>query len=296
MEVTEPGGDDPLTLDPGQLAATLEVAKAWLPIVAQDSDPTATAEFRTWALAVAKRFRRGHPAWLDAQEMLRRAERAVGQSIRAGQAAGVIAIRGQHPFMGNQHTSKRPSNLNLTSPQQWVPKGTLAGDTRDPGIYRLADGVTDEQFDGALAAARRDGNLSRNHVVRKLDGSEVEWMTPTQRVERIRQLADQGNSSPQIAALIGASPGRVRELGRLHDITIPADLAVKRRSRIDPERILRESINTLQGVVDSLNMLHPNDFEQFTSEQLADWLGALAEPHRALRDLTKEMKAHANHR
>lgn len=50
------------------------------------------------------------------------------------------------------------------------------------GIGDLTDGVTDEQFEGALTDARAEGNLSRANVVRKVTPRGRGFVEPAQRL------------------------------------------------------------------------------------------------------------------
>jgi len=59
------------------------------------------------------------------------------------------------------------------------------------GIYVMADGVSDEQFEVALTAASDEGAPSRANVVRKIKGIN----TPVQRLVRIREMAPTGRTS-----------------------------------------------------------------------------------------------------
>jgi len=88
--------------------------------------------------------------------MVRRAERGIGLTIRSGQAAGEIRTENNARGMAPNHGVRNPNPMNQRSPTEWLKRGDQMTET-----YDLTDGVTDEEFDEAIAAARKDGNVSR---------------------------------------------------------------------------------------------------------------------------------------
>lgn len=159
------------------ISTYLERARDWLSRAVDETGPEqiaaakaeiATAAEATKQLGLSKEIR------LDAQEMVRRAEYALGKAIRRGQEDGVIATHGG----GRRSTTGTPT---LTSPSEFATKQELSGAGHgQPGIYALADSVPDaEDFDVALDAAREEGNLSRANVARHAQAaSQQEPYTP----------------------------------------------------------------------------------------------------------------------
>ena len=90
--------------------------------------------------------------------MVRRAERQLGLAVRAGQADGTIAKKGQS--FGGRHagvtgmTPKKLSDIGTTSSE-------MVGNPRTVGLYPLADNGTDQDFERALDACKAEGNVSR---------------------------------------------------------------------------------------------------------------------------------------
>lgn len=109
---------------------------------------------------IARHLKLSREIQYDATEFVRRAERGLGVAIREGQARGDILTRSLHA--GDNVSS------SIMRPTDFAAKDDLA--TGKNGIYAMTDGITDEQFEEALASARADGNLSRAHVVRKARG------------------------------------------------------------------------------------------------------------------------------
>lgn len=76
--------------------------------------------------------------------------------------------------------------------------------------YAMTDGVTDEQFDLAVAVAKDEGNLSRANMVRKVTRAPRSRRSRPARWEQIAEFAERGFTSPQIAKTIGLSETHVR--------------------------------------------------------------------------------------
>lgn len=87
---------------------------------------------------------------LAAAELMRRAERALGLALRAGQANGTVNSVGA-PKAGARYTT------------DFLPRGKTTVQ-----VLALVDGITNQQFEDALAKARADGNLSRVQVIKLL--------------------------------------------------------------------------------------------------------------------------------
>ena len=136
----------------------LQQARDWLATAVEQTGPeqiaAAKAEIATAAEAT-KQLGLSKEIQLDAQEMVRRAEYALGKAIRKGQAEGEIAKRGQ-------------TSSDLKSPQDFGSRGEMYGANGADGLLGLADSIdSPSDFDDAIAAAKAEGNLSRANVTRK---------------------------------------------------------------------------------------------------------------------------------
>jgi hypothetical protein len=97
---------------------------------------------------------------LDAQEMVRRAERAVGLVIRKGQAEGTIGTQAA----GGWRARLQSPESKLKTSKELIGSGSqVMTDT-----YAMTDDVTDTEFDQALGADRKEGKLTRANVLRKI--------------------------------------------------------------------------------------------------------------------------------
>lgn len=284
------------------ITRALEESKSWLAVATKGTDPTPIAEFKAWAATVAEMTRQkglAEDIQLDALEMVRRAERGIGVAIRNGQAAGEIRQRGdsrgpQSPYMrgGRLVHVQQPDAAGNTSKMSPAAFGTPR-DELARGIYPLTDGVTEGDFEEALSEARAERNLSGANVRRKVRAATGP-RTRAEKAERIREMAADGYSSRQMSDTLATSDGTIREIAREHGVDIPADRVTTRTKRIDPERVVQETVNTLQGIEYGLGLLSQADYDAFNPEQVRTWLGALNTPSRAIRVLLKELNRRAH--
>lgn len=207
----------------------LTEARAWLAHAKEATEPQTIANFRAQMATVAeatKQLNLSKEIQLDAQEMVRRAERGVGKSVREGQAAGEIRANGQRQTTFS--VGKSLSAVDL------VGFGRPANET-----YRMTDDVTDEQFDAAISKAKEEGNLTRANVVRK-----VEEVQPVKKKSPRRALVDDARD---MAEVLRKTTVRLEKFAS--DDRIPrnkAEVAARLRNHLD---------DALQICTDLRNML-----------------------------------------
>lgn len=154
-------------VDAGAVIAILERAKVWLGQAVQIKD---VVEVKARAKKLrGHAVRLGENAEVAASEIIRRAERRLGQLVRKEQDDGTIRPS-IHPAIS--YGDDRPSPQNFFGSHK---------DQTDS--YAMTDGVSDEHFEGALTAARDEKNMSRANVVRKIRGWP-EHLLPTKGMER----------------------------------------------------------------------------------------------------------------
>lgn len=136
-------------------------------------------EFKAKASAIqemSKQLQLGRDMRFDAQEFVRRAERGLCAGLREGQANGTVASEAEARSMAAidrdidlGRSTKSPEDL-VAKPKvsDYLSKTERTGG-KDPNtsVFAMTDGVSDEQFEQALAEARDEGNLSRANVARK---------------------------------------------------------------------------------------------------------------------------------
>lgn len=190
-EILEPAGSSLARIDTtSELAVTsyLQQARDWLARAVDETGPeqiaAARAEIATAAEAT-KQFGLSKEIQLDAQEMVRRAEYALGKAIRKGQAEGTVSRREGNGLQPTSRVEHRPSDF--------ATRGELHGNGPDkPGILAIADSVSDlsngvgaQTFDRAIEDAKAEGNLSRANVARKIIGK-----SPAPPADDVKRTAD----------------------------------------------------------------------------------------------------------
>lgn len=303
------------------ITRALEESKAWLAVATKGTDPTPITEFKAWAATVAEMTRQkglAEDIQFDALEMVRRAERAVGLAVRAGQSAGVIAAAGYsgpprkteytRTRLGQTETCRlsavRDANSCLTSPREFLPHGGELSST-----YAVTDGISDEEFEQALAEARVEGNLSRANLVRKCrlftakpdptpeppspapEPAPAVRLTRVQKAAKIRELAAADYTSKQMVKPLATLDSTIREIAREYGIDIPADRVTARLRRLDPVRIVRETVFALEGLCQGLRHLTPEDLDQLPPDLVEEWLNSLPDSLRTLQQLAKDLKS-----
>lgn len=221
----------PAESQPAYITGALAESRKWLHLATEATNPRPFAEIKAWAASIAEYARQKGLASeivADGQEMLRRAERAVGQAVRNGQEAGEIRTHADNRLVLDQY---KPS------------VGEFFGHRNEmTEVYAMTDGVTEETFDSAIAEARDEGNLSRANIVRKVTDrppasttyasnrhrqtQDQPRQTRDQRADLIETLAAKGHASAQMARHVGVTEETVRQIARDYGIDIPADRVV----------------------------------------------------------------------
>lgn len=194
----------------------------------------------------------------DAQEMVRRAEYALGKAIRAGQERGEILKRqdGGGPrsdyMRGDQviHVDRNADDTSISSPvspSAFAPKHELSR-SDGSGIYDLVDGVTEPEFEAALTDARAEGNLSRANVVRKIKGEQP------------------------------------KPSGERHEL-------LRRTRRVKSNELVA---GTVEAVAIPASLLDLIDFSELNREDLGEWISSLSESIKTLRALRSRLEKELN--
>jgi len=269
--------------------------REWLIVAMKGTDPTPIAEFKAWAATVEEATRQkklGREIELDAAEMVRRAERGIGVAIRKGQAHGAVETVDE---ARRRATAQREVNqgradqtvvdsLIKPRPQDFASSDELNG---THGVMTLTDGVTEEQFEVALNAAKQEGNLSRANVVRKVKAQTTAFQSRQQRAQRIAELAEQGYSSRQMSGHVGVSEETVRLIARDFGLTIHADKTMAKTRRHDSNRIAQETVNALEGLAMGVDLIACNELDR---EAAAHWATSLDASMRTLNRFRKQIK------
>lgn len=276
---------DTLDAESREVAITgmLDQARTWLAHAVESTAPAQSiADFKAYiatAAETAKRLRVSKEIQQDAEVMVRRSERALGQSIRSGQDTGEILPHGVRRDRPGQDRVTSTVLTDLVTEHEWRGNGS--------GIKEMTDGVTDEEFDEALDRAQDEGNVSRANVVRKV--REVQSGTESQQAkwERIAEMAERGHSSAQIAREVGMTEEGVRAGARREGIDIRADRIVGRTRRLDMRRVIEQTVSELESIATTTNSLISADGIRTAAidrDEIQTWVDSLT---RSLKALSK---------
>jgi hypothetical protein len=276
--------DDPAA----QVVTALEGAKVWLErALVVDLPEIVEVKMRAEAVRsyVAQKHL-GKEAELAAAEIVRRAERRIGQLVRAGQELGEVRRRGEHEHIANQHGAVGANGTNCSPKLSTDSMFTGSRDRAD--VYAMTDGVSADEFEEAIGAAKSEENLSRRNVVRKVQAVKEQRSAPTRedRVEQVRRLAAKAATSQQIAAAIGVKPDVVRRLAAEEHIEIKADEVIGRVRRIDSNRIVHKTVDALEALASTVAMV---EFDCLEADDVAEWVASLRRSLRTLQRFTKEL-------
>lgn len=283
-EIVEPGTSlAPINRTAASVVTVLENAKAWLSTAVDMTGPeeiaAAKAHIRT-AETYARELHLSKDIQLDAAEMVRRAEYALGRAIRKGQDEGTVAKRGD---LGGVP----PRATRRTQPEHLVRARDMFGNANEwNDSLDMADNADPEQFDAALEEAKSEGNLSRANVVRKVK-NQVGPTTRDQRADLIADLATQGYSSRQMPEKVGVSEETVRQIARDFGIEIPADKAIRKTRRHNSHRIASETVATLEGLAMGVRLINYDEIDPREAEQ---WAASLTDSLSELRRFHKQIK------
>lgn len=242
----------------------LEHAKEWLTsALARDAEIPEVREFKALVAMIhtyTVQKQLGKDMELVAAELVRRAERRIGVSIRRGQEAGTIGTPSDAKAHAGRVRQQKVYNYPLPPhppfPSEIAPGEPLA--LNKAGIYHLTDGVADEQFEAALAAAKAEGNLSRRNVVKL-----------------VRNLT--GNNVMQVQH-------------RADTVVVPDRPEILHRTkRLNSERIVEQTVAAASDLVMPDLMAHV-DYGQLDRDKIEGWVSSLSQSISALRSLRTRLE------
>jgi hypothetical protein len=263
--------------DPGQFViAACKQAALLLRAAVDRGDITQVAELRSRAEAVrvyVTQKHLGREAQLAAAEVVRRAERGLAQMIRLGQEAGQVKQRAD----GGWHAREADG----TGGTHKISSGDVLGRGRTrTEMYAMFDGVSDEDFEDALAQAKAEGSLARASLVRKLarrrpvparhddrkpvpEPDDTSEHAQARRAELIGRWAGQDVTSRRMGWWLGIQDSDVRMIARKHEIGIPADRAEVERKipRLDSSKVMHETVTALASFADGLTLINPAELD-----------------------------------
>jgi hypothetical protein len=110
---------------------------------------------------------------------------------------------------------------------------------------------------------------------------------------RMRQMADEGYTSRQIAAELKLSEQGCRDTMRAEGIDVPADRAVGKIKHHDSNRIVDQIVADAENLTEGVNLI---DFSSLDCDRLGEWADSLTASRKALdvfiKRLIKEQQKH----
>lgn len=277
-----------LSKEQQELAVTrmLDQSKQWLERAMEATNPAReVSEFKAFVATVAeaaKQKKLSEGIQLDAVEMVRRAERALGVAIRKGQHAGEIAKPGDIGGIPPGAMTRSSNRLDLAKPTDFASPDELS-----KASYPMTDGVSAEEFEAVLTEAKSEGNMSRSNVVRKIKNLPTFSETQAAKWQTVADLAADRFTSAQIASRVGMNERSLRRIAKQRGITFPADEVIGKTRRIDGIDVLERIVSSIETDASVIGLIEFNDI---TPEQADEWLQRLAEPFRELTQLRKRLK------
>src|SRR5215203_969225 len=173
----------------------IDSANRWVQTQADYDNLAEACNFRKTMVELRRHCRTLKPAlptniFRDIEEAERRADRVAAIAIQRGVADGRIGTRPRRDV--KQLTVRDLINW----PNEYY--GNRNQGRPEDGIRHFAD-ATDEEFEEALQAARREDSLSRPRVILKL-GGESARLQGQNRLDKLKELADSGKIAEEIAA------------------------------------------------------------------------------------------------
>ena len=133
---------------------------------------------------------------------------------------------------------------------------------------------------------RRDDAETTRHAA----GKSTEAPQPsahTAKWDRITALAASGSSTPQIAREVGMSEAGIKSGAKDRGIDIRADRILGRTHRLDSNRIVRESVDALENIVNGLALVNYDDIDP---EEAQTWVDSLTKSISALSKANRQIK------
>lgn len=212
----------------------------------------------------------------------------------AGAVVGEALGMSRSTYAELRHVYKAATDPESPEPERALARAALESIDCGAGIQPTAKHLRQRQrarrdAAEAKAAALADPPKDELWVPR---GNDTTARAAEQRRKLIAHYAGKGHTSPQIGDLIGILPETVRRLARECEVPIAADVALGRGTRksIDSNRIVRETVQQLDGLVMGVALVVLDDLDQ---AQIADWASSLTESLRVLNRLNRQMKEKA---
>lgn len=112
-----------------------------------------------------------------------------------------------------------------------------------------------------------------------------------ERVAKAKEMAAQGYTGRQIAEALGFTHGSgnntFSDFKKRHGIDVPADKHIGPTRHIDVNRVIGETVTTVEGCAMAVDLVDPSDADP---DQVEGWVTSLTDSLRTLNRLNKQLK------
>lgn len=187
------------------------------------------------------------------------------------------ATADETPTQQTVRTPHVPAVVSTAKPQ--FGRGVLY---RDQIISMLKAGMQAKDIRTALGPAVRGEYIAL--LRRELKGETPDVRARLQaegvaRAKKMRELAESGHNSHQIAAMFGMTFPACRRMLVRHDIQVPADRVVKGTRKIDSNRIVEQTVMDAADLTADLGLVN---YEQLDDTKRVEWVKSLKKSRRLL--------------
>lgn len=122
-------------------------------------------------------------------------------------------------------------------------------------------------------------------VLKKLSRAAV-----AARVEKAKEMAAQGYTSRQIATAVGVTIEGFPEFRKRHGIDVPADAVVGKTRHIDPNRVVEETVASLEGLAMGVGLIDDPRIAGLNPDLIEGWATSLRASLTVLTQFSKQLK------
>lgn len=201
--------------------------------------------------------------------------------------------------------SLRESGLSLRAIESatGVSRKTVINDLREQQVVEIPPPADDHEpeEEPEQKVIGMDGKSYRAQRERIEEAKQKHPVPPTsnrtpaaarQREERVREMAERGYTSRQIAAELGVSTvSTVADIAKRIGVEIHADKVVGKTRRHDSNRIVTETVIALEAAAMAVELVEADALDL---DQVETWASSLSNSLRSLNRLAKQLKEKAN--
>jgi len=157
----------------------------------------------------------------------------------------------------------------------------------DPEVRAIAEEAVKEMDATGKVRPAEDKVRAARKTTEKPKVETTYGEQQTAKWDRVTALAASGSTTRQIARDLGMSEGGVKSGAKQRGIDIRADRVVGRTRRLDSNRIIRECVAELEGVVSGLALVNYNDIDP---EEAPTWVDSLTKSMSAISKANRQIK------